>query len=1094
MSAGEQPLSKSTLASQAGVPFDGAATVVWADLDGDGDLDAVGAGSTGSLAGEIAWWRNGGTFSPRIAIDNSFCGARDVHVADLDGDGDLDVAATSFFGDSESVLCDGATTHPGELAWWENTAGDATTWSAKKSITNTVEQIEAVTSVDLDCDGDLDLVAAVLASNLLSWWENDGSPGDGGWTERSIGSPDEPTSVAVADFDSDGDPDLVVTASASDEVIWWESDGTPADGGWTSRTLDDALLGARSVTAADVDSDGRPDVVAAGELADELVWYRNNGSPTGWSRHPIDTSFDGAYFVRASDVDLDGDLDVLASAEAAGEVAWYENLTGTGAAWDEHSVETGFTGAMSVDADDYDRDGDVDVLASASGIDEVALWRNESAVRTGKFGPASLVFAATALVGQVAAGDVDGDGDIDLAGADARWFENTAGDGSTWTAHDIDSAKAPDPDLFTAAIVDLDQDGHLDLVGSSQQELRWYENDGTPGDDNGGGLGSSWTRHVIEPLGTFTRLDASIGVADIDGDKDPDVYGVSPAEDRILWWENDGTPGDGTGGGLGNSWTRREVACSPATETPLQAATADVDGDGDLDIVTSSQMGTDRVSWWENDGTPSDDSCDGSTGVSWEFHGAAGLSASAVAVSDYDRDGDPDIATYNANIQAITIVKNDGGGASWSQPTAYSLFDAGLSPVVERIAFGDFDLDGDLGLTFTVGQDDKALWLENDAPTDWTGVELTASEDDISHVTVSDVDGDGDPDIVAGVTGGQRIVWFENLSAHFALATEAMPVSTIGPGGEAALLEITLSHLGESGAADIELATLDLLLEETGGDPLSDSEADALIERVELWYDSDGSEAFDAADDTQVTTLESFSLTAGRQTIALPDSDPNLALVAGASKRYFLVTEIAPGALAAPPVRFQITHLTESSSTAEDVTTDTPLVLEPAANVTSSNVGISGNCHALNLTHTGSGADPDASPDNSAGCPLGQYVQNATITLAAAPDPGFVVEGWANTDNDSTTALANAVTMPASSWTVSVTYVFPDHLTVSSETLTGTQSREACLTVTAGPAVIIQGSADIVFRASQSIALGNGFEVEAGAQFGADSALPANCL
>ncbi|MCP4203407.1 MAG: VCBS repeat-containing protein [bacterium] len=188
-------------------------------------------------------------------------------------------------------------------------------------------------------------------------------------------------------------------------------------------------------------------------------------------------------------------------------------------------------------------------------------------------------------------------------------------------------------------------------MASSQVELHWYENDGTPNDDTGGGLGNSWTRHVIEPLGTFTGLGASIAVADIDGDKDPDVYGVSLPEDRILWWENDGTPGDDLGGGLGNSWTRLDVACPPATESPRQAVAADVDGDGDLDIVTGSQLSPDRVAWWENDGTPDDDSCDGTTGLSWAFNSVVLISSSSVAVGDYDRDGDLDIASSNANIQ-----------------------------------------------------------------------------------------------------------------------------------------------------------------------------------------------------------------------------------------------------------------------------------------------------------------------------------------------------------------------------------------------------------------------------------------------------------
>ena len=100
-------------------------------------------------------------------------------------------------------------------------------------------------------------------------------------------------------------------------------------------------------------------------------------------------------------------------------------------------------------------------------------------------------------------------------------------------------------------------------------------------------------------------------------------------------------------------------------------------------------------------------------------------------------------------------------------------------------------------------------------------------------------------------------------------------------------------------------------------------------------------------------------------------------------------------------------------------------------------------CYALTRTHTGSGADPAASPANSAGCSTGRYVAGAVVQLTASPASGWQVQSWSGTNNDGSTAATNAVTMPASARTVSVTYVATavdsdgDRLSNAVETNTG---------------------------------------------------------
>lgn len=80
------------------------------------------------------------------------------------------------------------------------------------------------------------------------------------------------------------------------------------------------------------------------------------------------------------------------------------------------------------------------------------------------------------------------------------------------------------------------------------------------------------------------------------------------------------------------------------------------------------------------------------------------------------------------------------------------------------------------------------------------------------------------------------------------------------------------------------------------------------------------------------------------------------------------------------------------------------------------------SCYALTRTHSGSGADPVASPSGSPGCPPGQFAAGASISLTASPAGGWTVAGWSGTANDPSTSPFNSLTMPAGPHTVSVQY------------------------------------------------------------------------
>ena len=292
--------------------FGGAISVYAADVDGDGDLDILGAAWSGDS--RIKWWENtAGDGEVWIAhtVDGSFDGARSVYAADVDGDGDLDVLGAADLAD--------------DITWWENTAGDGTVWF-EHTVQGGFDGARSVYAADVDGDGDIDVLGAAWQGDRIKWWEN--TAGDGEvWIAHTVdGSFDGARSVYAADVDGDGDLDVLGAADLADAITWWEN--TAGDGTvWTEHTVDGSFNGASSVHAADVDGDGDLDVLGAADLADAITWWENTaGDGTVWTEHTVDGSFNGASSVHAADIDGDANLDILGAATVADDITWWENL------------------------------------------------------------------------------------------------------------------------------------------------------------------------------------------------------------------------------------------------------------------------------------------------------------------------------------------------------------------------------------------------------------------------------------------------------------------------------------------------------------------------------------------------------------------------------------------------------------------------------------------------------------------------------------------------------------------------------------------------------------------------------------------------
>ena len=230
-----------------------------ADLDGDGDLDVV---SASYFDDKIAWYENlgNGDFSAQEVLTDEAEGAADVHAADLDGDGDLDVLIASS----------------STLAWYAN-SGDGD-FEERALSTGSFGTPIAVDTAELDGDADEDIVAAVFsAGSAVVWHENLGEGVFAAPRLVDAGVQDAARRVLAVDVDGDGDEDVLSAFVNSPGVGWHETIGGQRFFG--RRAIGSVRRGNLDIHASDVDDDGDYDVVASwsgvGSGQGAIAWYEN---------------------------------------------------------------------------------------------------------------------------------------------------------------------------------------------------------------------------------------------------------------------------------------------------------------------------------------------------------------------------------------------------------------------------------------------------------------------------------------------------------------------------------------------------------------------------------------------------------------------------------------------------------------------------------------------------------------------------------------------------------------------------------------------------------------------------------------------------
>ena len=368
----------------------------------------------------------------------------------------------------------------------------------QQMLSTAVQHGQHVNIVDIDQDGDNDIILSLSLDDAIYLYQNDGT---GQFSLSQVAPPNSIVAMetAVTDMDNDGDLDIAAVGlfdrgpcgwgsgtfcEAPGVVVWYENPGT-VTGSWTRHNVASNIWGARTLSAADLTGNGLPDLVV-GSVAlfgheDGVYWLRQNANGDPWTAvFPLDEAVGDVETVLTHDVDTDGVLDIVAVDKAGGAIVWYEN--------------------------------------GRSATPETVLTFSKHTLATVP-APYGLVLA-----------NLDGDAALELlvtSGSGLMAFDRPANATNLWTATTIDPAFGTGNNARLAA-ADFDGDGDVDVAVSSNDAgaLRWYEN------------GSSWLGHDIATYGSSTGLAGG----DLDGDGDSDLvtttYANPAGSDRLDWWRN----------------------------------------------------------------------------------------------------------------------------------------------------------------------------------------------------------------------------------------------------------------------------------------------------------------------------------------------------------------------------------------------------------------------------------------------------------------------------------------------------------------------------------------------------------------------------
>ncbi|MCK5772467.1 MAG: VCBS repeat-containing protein, partial [Thermoplasmata archaeon] len=607
-----------------------------ADMDGDGDIDVVVSSANLNdpynayyCRGSISYFSNNGASSWSRYTFGSYnrqnhYGGR-VRIADIDKDGNPDVVVAPWYYYYSY--------YSNWIRWYKapSNPNSASGWSARSIGSAPYNYMYIHNAMDVgDFNGDGYVDVAVGMSSYYSWGNSykglyiytNPKTASGTWSRtRKDSGVIQPYTLETADLDGDNDVDIILGSFSDNNLYIYKNSNS---GSFTRGMIDGNMPAPRSIIAMDVNGDNKTDVIASGGSSKYSVRiYEQNGT-LSWIKHEISKNMIEPQSFAPYDYDKDNDVDIMVSGHGACQFSLLECKNRSTLTYDELVItDGGIKDIVTAEPNDFDDDGDLDLVFVAESSGFVGIWINDGTpfdgageiIHVGSMGNPSLVFW----------GDVDGDGHQDIIaygkGGLVNWFSNPGNLVDEWEKYlalgGFDSGQAISYSFWAG---DIDGDGRCDFAisryGWSGGLIAWFQSPADPTTD-------TWQGYNIAPSVSYCR---GIWGDDMDDDGDIDILAVM------------GTYGSGTASYYKNAnptatWSAVGIGGSMYYPETIRTV---VRKDGYRDVVTTEyypySTSYQRVRFWKYNGGTSFSGVVMKTGAS--FH---------IATSDIGNDGYGDI-------------------------------------------------------------------------------------------------------------------------------------------------------------------------------------------------------------------------------------------------------------------------------------------------------------------------------------------------------------------------------------------------------------------------------------------------------------------